>query len=144
MMMIIMIIFSSPWWWRQYPPLKGRCTPARLHGATSQKALVVILVAVRTWNLTDFLGVHNGVLQSNVGPLSALKKETVCPSETLVSTCKCTRRCNSKTDIDISIAVRASHLSLYDCKLGFLLTYLGNDPRPCVIQTWKFGWTGVQ
>jgi hypothetical protein len=32
---------SSPWWWRQYAPLKCRSIPTRLHGATSQKAVIV-------------------------------------------------------------------------------------------------------
>jgi hypothetical protein len=37
---------------RQYAPLKGRSTPTRPHGATSRKAVVFALAAVRTWNLT--------------------------------------------------------------------------------------------
>jgi hypothetical protein len=41
----------SSWWRRQYAPLKCLSTP-RLHGATSQKALVFILDAVRSRNLT--------------------------------------------------------------------------------------------
>jgi hypothetical protein len=40
---------SSPWWWRQYPRLKCRSTFTRLHNATSQKAVIFILAAVRTW-----------------------------------------------------------------------------------------------
>jgi hypothetical protein len=35
----------------QYTPLKRRSTPTRLHGCTSQKALIFILVAVITGNL---------------------------------------------------------------------------------------------
>jgi hypothetical protein len=33
-------MYSWSWWWRQYAPLKRRTTPRRLHGATSQKALI--------------------------------------------------------------------------------------------------------
>jgi hypothetical protein len=40
------------WWWRQYAPLKRRSTII-LHGSTSQKTILnIILAAVRTWNLT--------------------------------------------------------------------------------------------
>jgi hypothetical protein len=35
----------------QYAPLKRRSTP-RLHGAITQEALIFILDAVTTWNLT--------------------------------------------------------------------------------------------
>jgi hypothetical protein len=38
-------------WWRQYKPLKRRSTPTRLHDTTSQKTLIFILDAMRTWNL---------------------------------------------------------------------------------------------
>jgi hypothetical protein len=41
-----------PWWWSQQAPLKRRLTSTRLHGATSQKTVILILAAVRTWNLT--------------------------------------------------------------------------------------------
>jgi hypothetical protein len=37
------------------PPLKRRFTSTRLHGAMSQKAVIFILAAVRTWNLTQLL-----------------------------------------------------------------------------------------
>jgi hypothetical protein len=48
------VILTHPWWWRQYAPLKRRSTII-LHGSTSQKtALNIILAAVRTWNLTIF------------------------------------------------------------------------------------------
>jgi hypothetical protein len=41
-----------PWWWRRYAPLKRRSTII-LHGSTSQKTILnIILAAVRTWNLT--------------------------------------------------------------------------------------------
>jgi hypothetical protein len=43
---------KSPWWWRQYAPLTRRSTLMRLHGTTSQKALILINAAVRSWNLT--------------------------------------------------------------------------------------------
>jgi hypothetical protein len=39
----------NPRLWMQYSPLKRRCTSMRLHGAISQKSLVFILTAVRTW-----------------------------------------------------------------------------------------------
>jgi hypothetical protein len=40
------------WWWRQYASLKRRSTII-LHGSTSQKTILnIILAAVRTWNLT--------------------------------------------------------------------------------------------
>jgi hypothetical protein len=48
----ILLPSSLPWCWRQYAPLKRRSTPTRLHGTTSQKDLIFILTAVRTWNLT--------------------------------------------------------------------------------------------
>jgi hypothetical protein len=42
---------SDPWWWRQYVPLKRRSTII-LHGSTSQKTILnIILAAVRTWKL---------------------------------------------------------------------------------------------
>jgi hypothetical protein len=41
---------SSLWWWTQYIPLKRRCTSTRLHGTVSQKAVMFMLAAVRTWN----------------------------------------------------------------------------------------------
>jgi hypothetical protein len=41
------------WWWRQYAPLNRRSTII-LHGSTSQKTILnLILAAVRTWNLTE-------------------------------------------------------------------------------------------
>jgi hypothetical protein len=42
-------------------PLKRRSTSTRLHGATSQKSVIFILVALRIWNLAwncDVLGFH--------------------------------------------------------------------------------------
>jgi hypothetical protein len=39
---------SSGLWWRQYRPLKRRQTHTSLHGATTQKAAIFILTAVRT------------------------------------------------------------------------------------------------
>jgi hypothetical protein len=44
-------VVSSPWWWRQYAPPKRRST-SRLHVAIFLKAVIFILAAVRTWNLT--------------------------------------------------------------------------------------------
>jgi hypothetical protein len=43
----------SPWRWRQYAPLNCPSTSTRLHRATSQKAVIFITAAVRTWNFTD-------------------------------------------------------------------------------------------
>jgi hypothetical protein len=43
---------SGRWWWKQYASLKRRSTPTRQHGAISQKTLIFILYALRTWNLT--------------------------------------------------------------------------------------------
>jgi hypothetical protein len=43
---------SSLWWWRQYAPMKRRYTSTRLHQTIYQKAVIFILAAVRTWNLT--------------------------------------------------------------------------------------------
>jgi hypothetical protein len=45
-----MIVFSevgrrfrgASWWWRQYAPLTRRSTSTKLHGCTSQKAIIVI------------------------------------------------------------------------------------------------------
>jgi hypothetical protein len=44
----------SPWW-RQYVPLKRLSAPTRQHGAISQKAVMFILTAVRTWKLTSIM-----------------------------------------------------------------------------------------
>jgi hypothetical protein len=45
---------THPWWWRQYAPLKRRSTIV-LHGSTSQKTILnIILAAARTWNFTTF------------------------------------------------------------------------------------------
>jgi hypothetical protein len=44
---------SSPWWLWQYAPLKHRSTQTRLPGTTSQKVLIFIVAAVRTWNLAN-------------------------------------------------------------------------------------------
>jgi hypothetical protein len=49
---LLHVDYSSPWWWRQYAPLKCQSTSTRLHSATSQKAVIIILAAVRTLNLT--------------------------------------------------------------------------------------------
>jgi hypothetical protein len=47
--------FTHPWWWRQHAPLKHRSTII-LHGSISQKTtLIIVLAAVRTWNLTKYL-----------------------------------------------------------------------------------------
>jgi hypothetical protein len=35
------MMHSSPWWWRQYAPLKRRSTSMRLHGCTTQKAVIL-------------------------------------------------------------------------------------------------------
>jgi hypothetical protein len=42
-------------WWRQQAPLKNRQTSTRLHGATTQKTVLYMLAALRTWNLSDQL-----------------------------------------------------------------------------------------
>jgi hypothetical protein len=42
----------SPLWRRQNAPVIRRCTSTRLHDAISQKAVIFILTAVRSWNLT--------------------------------------------------------------------------------------------
>jgi hypothetical protein len=44
---------STGWWQRQYAPLKRRSISTRLHGTTSQKTAIFILIAIRTWNLED-------------------------------------------------------------------------------------------
>jgi hypothetical protein len=41
----------SPWWRRQQAPLKRQLNSTRLHGATTQKTVIFIHAAVRTWNL---------------------------------------------------------------------------------------------
>jgi hypothetical protein len=46
-------VASSLWWWRQYAPMKRRYASTSLKGAISQKTIIVILAAVRTWNLTS-------------------------------------------------------------------------------------------
>jgi hypothetical protein len=52
----------GPWWWRQYATLKRRSTII-LHGSTTQKTtLNIILAAVRTWNLTNWLRFWDGCL----------------------------------------------------------------------------------
>jgi hypothetical protein len=51
-LMYISVTLTHPWWWRQYAPLK-RWSTVILHGSTSQKTVLnIILTAVRTWNLT--------------------------------------------------------------------------------------------
>jgi hypothetical protein len=45
--------YISPWWWRQYGRLKRRYASMGLHGAISQKAIISLLAAVGTWNLTQ-------------------------------------------------------------------------------------------
>jgi hypothetical protein len=48
-----------PWWWRQHVPLKYQSTPMTLHDVISQKALILISAAMRTWNLTFQQGVES-------------------------------------------------------------------------------------
>jgi hypothetical protein len=43
---------SLPWWWRKYEPLKRWSFSTRLYSATSQKTVIFILAAKRTWNFT--------------------------------------------------------------------------------------------
>jgi hypothetical protein len=36
--------YSSPWWWRQQGPLKRWWTSTRLHGATTQKTAISVVI----------------------------------------------------------------------------------------------------
>jgi hypothetical protein len=52
--MFRIVFWDHPWWWRQYAPLK-RWSTVILHGSTSQKTILnIILAAMRTWNLTEW------------------------------------------------------------------------------------------
>jgi hypothetical protein len=44
------LLGDSPWWWRQQGPLKRWYNSTRLHGATTQKTAIFILIAVKTSN----------------------------------------------------------------------------------------------
>jgi hypothetical protein len=59
-----LVYIISLWWW-QWAPLKLQLVSARVHGTTSQNTAIFILVAMRTWNLTDIIhSVHRGLTHS--------------------------------------------------------------------------------
>jgi hypothetical protein len=77
---------THPWWRRQYAPLKRRSTII-LHGSTTQKtSLNIILAAVRTWNLR----IHQVILS-------------------LIQFCRIS---DSKRDISITLATFLIHAHL--------------------------------
>jgi hypothetical protein len=55
----------SPWWWRQYASLKRRSALTRLHRTISQKAVIFILAASRTWNLMWIFRLRPQIRDSN-------------------------------------------------------------------------------
>jgi hypothetical protein len=44
-----------PWWWSQQVPLKFQLISTRLQDAMSQKSVIFIVFAMRTWNITKIL-----------------------------------------------------------------------------------------
>jgi hypothetical protein len=64
------------WWWKHYVPLKRRRTSTRLHGTISQKGVIFILYAVRTWILTKVIRFYCAeVLQSLICHRSGVSQE---------------------------------------------------------------------
>jgi hypothetical protein len=55
-------LHSFSCWRRQYTPLKCWSASTRLQGATSQKAVIIMVATVRTWNLTEDLHKLYGAL----------------------------------------------------------------------------------
>jgi hypothetical protein len=51
-MRYLLQLYSLLWWRRQNEPVKHQSTSTTLRGAISQKAVIFIHAAVRTWNLT--------------------------------------------------------------------------------------------
>jgi hypothetical protein len=77
--------FGVFWDVRTYAPLKRRSTSTWLHGATSQKTVNFILVAVGTWNLTTSTDGMLTFVRSNV--VFAESNQVLGDKTTLEPTC---------------------------------------------------------
>jgi hypothetical protein len=79
--------YSMPWWWRKYVRLKFRSTSSRLHGATSQKAVIFrsfVSCISRNYSILSTIGICSVVrdVANSIAGMYLKRNKRECTSRT--------------------------------------------------------------